>query len=251
MSSQHGTRTPNQQFTSNVDLYNGWSATYDIDGNVMPAVDDVIFNDRVVPLLKSTEGDVRVLEIGCGTGRNTIKLRQHLSPGSTIYAVDVSDGMMQQAKKKLEGNSANVNWAILDLQTQGEELAAFVGQPVDIFISTLVLEHIKLDAFFATLGAHLKSGGWAWVSNMHPFIGMHTGAGYKTGKDGVRVRGVSANYEMQEVVDAAKKYGLEVEGDIVEAGVGDDEVEAVRQFGPRAKKCVGWKIFAGFLFKKV
>lgn len=239
-----------EHFTSNTELYNGWSSTYDTDGNVLPAVDEVVFNERIVPLLQAMKDDVRVLEIGCGTGRNTVKLRQILSPGSTIYAVDVSEGMMQQAKKKFE-DPASIDWALLDLQAQGEELASFVGEEqVDIFISTLVLEHVALDAFFGTLSRHLKAGGWAWVSTMHPSIGDKTGAGYRRSDTGVRVRGESTNYEIEEVVEAARKYGLKLDGEVVEAGVGAEEVEAVRVFGPRARKWLGYDIFVGVLLRK-
>lgn len=237
--------------TTNVELYNQWASTYDTDGNVLPAVDEVEFNTHVVPALRAqgAKGDIRLLEIGCGTGRNTAKLPELLTPGSTIYAIDVSEGMMNEAKKKLEDAPTKIHWALLDFQTQGSELDALVGEPVDIVISTLVLEHVELDAFFATVSKHLKSGGWAWVSTMHPFIGKFTGAGFRR-EDGAKVRGVSSNYEIEEVVSSAKKYGLELGCPVVESGVGDDRAEALAKFGPRAMKCVGWKIFVGALFIK-
>ncbi|KAJ2932133.1 hypothetical protein H1R20_g4956, partial [Candolleomyces eurysporus] len=261
-----------KHYTTNVDLYDGWASTYDTDGNILPMVDDLVFNERIVPLLlsSSASGPKRVLEIGCGTGRNTVKIKQNLPLGSTIYAIDVSEGMMAEAQKKIHemgyGASSSstpssgfticvitdVQWALIDVQTQRLELTALIGEndPVDIVISTLVLEHVGLDTFFSAVTAHLKVGGWAWISTMHPFIGANTGAGYRRSEDGVKVHGVSYNYEIQEVVDAAKVHGLEVDGEIVEAGVGDDEQEAVAKFGQRAKKAVGWKIFAGFLFRK-
>ncbi|KAJ3518969.1 hypothetical protein NMY22_g13420 [Coprinellus aureogranulatus] len=241
-----------QVLTTNAELYDEWAKTYDTDGNVLPAVDEVEFNKHVVPALRAqgSKGDVRLLEIGCGTGRNTAKYPQLLTPGSTIYAIDISEGMMDEAKKKLEGASCKIHWALLDFQTQGDELASLVGEPVDIVISTLVLEHVGLDVFFATIAKHLRSGGWAWVSTMHPFIGRVTGACFRR-EDGVKVRGVSSNYEIEEVVASAKKHGLELGCPVVESGVGDDEAEALEKFGARAKKCVGWKIFAGALFLKV
>jgi 2-polyprenyl-3-methyl-5-hydroxy-6-metoxy-1,4-benzoquinol methylase len=237
--------------TSNTELYNEWAKTYDTDGNVLPAVDEVEFNKHVVPALQGqgSKGDTRLLEIGCGTGRNTAKLPKLLTPGSTIYAIDVSEAMMGEAKRKLR-DASNVRWALLDFQTQGDELVSFVGEPVDIVISTLVLEHVELDAFFRTIGKHLKSGGWAWISTMHPFIGKVTGASFRR-EDGVKVRGVSTNYEIEEVVASAKRHGLELGCPVVESGVGDDEARAVATFGPRAKKCIGWNIFVGALFIKL
>lgn len=237
---------------TNVELYNEWASTYDTDGNILPAVDEIEFNKHVVPALRAqgAKGDIRLLEIGCGTGRNTAKLPQLLSSGSTIYAIDVSEGMMNEAKKKLEGTATQIQWALLDFQTQGSELDTLVGEPVDVIISTLVLEHVALDAFFATVSKHLKAGGWAWVSTMHPFIGRFVGAGFRR-EDGVKVRGVSNNYEIEEVVSSAKKHGLDLGCPVVESGVGDNEAEALEKFGARAKKYIGWNIFAGALFLKV
>lgn len=234
----------------NRELYDGWAPVYDIDGNALPLVDDVIFNERVVPLMQAGSANraIRVLDIGCGTGRNTAKLpallSQEFAGDSAIYAVDVSEGMIKEAKRKLEGSSVEVELRLLDFHTQGEELAQFVGDPVDIVISTLVLGHVELDAFFATVGRHLKRDGWAWVTTMHPSIGKITEAGYRRA-NGLKVGGVTVNYEIDEIVDAAKKGGLEVEGDIVEAGVGSDEAEAVANYGERARKWAGYKIFAG------
>lgn len=40
----------------------------------------------------------RVLEIGCGTGRNLGLLRRSVGPEGHIYGVDLSDGMLEKAK---------------------------------------------------------------------------------------------------------------------------------------------------------
>src|SRR4030095_10850428 len=42
----------------------------------------------------------RVLEIGCGTGRNLKLLRQAVGPEGHVYGVDSSEGMLHTAKKR-------------------------------------------------------------------------------------------------------------------------------------------------------
>ena len=53
---------------------------------------------RAVDQLKLRRGD-RVLEVGCGTGRNFPFLRNAVGPEGRIYGVDLSEGMLRRARK--------------------------------------------------------------------------------------------------------------------------------------------------------
>ena len=53
---------------------------------------------RAVGQLKLRRGD-RVLEVGCGTGRNFTYLREAVGPEGRIYGVDLSKGMLRRARK--------------------------------------------------------------------------------------------------------------------------------------------------------
>ena len=53
---------------------------------------------RAVGQLKLRRGD-RVLEVGCGTGRNFPYLREAVGPEGRIYGVDLSKGMLRRARK--------------------------------------------------------------------------------------------------------------------------------------------------------
>jgi protein-L-isoaspartate O-methyltransferase len=53
---------------------------------------------RAVDQLKLRQGD-RVLEVGCGTGRNFPFLRDAVGPEGRIYGVDLSEGMLRRARK--------------------------------------------------------------------------------------------------------------------------------------------------------
>jgi ubiquinone/menaquinone biosynthesis C-methylase UbiE len=65
------------------DGYERWAATYDRDGNPLVALDE-----RVVPPLLGAVRGLEVLELGCGTGRQSARLANggaplhpHLEPG--------------------------------------------------------------------------------------------------------------------------------------------------------------------------
>ena len=63
--------------TSTVQCYDAWSNTYDSDGNVLQLLDDFAFEEIAQPLLDSFPRNVRkpiCCELGCGTGRNTMKI---------------------------------------------------------------------------------------------------------------------------------------------------------------------------------
>ena len=73
MSSSRGKKT----IISTVECYNAWSNTYDSDGNVLQLLDDIAFQEMAQPLLDSADqknATQLCCELGCGTGRNTMKI---------------------------------------------------------------------------------------------------------------------------------------------------------------------------------
>jgi len=56
------------------------------------------FRRKAVERLNVKAGD-RVLEIGCGTGRNVPFLRQAVGPTGRVYGVDISPGMLAKAQE--------------------------------------------------------------------------------------------------------------------------------------------------------
>lgn len=60
---------------------------------------DWAYRRRAIDALGLAEGD-RVLEIGCGTGRNFPLLERAVGPGGTIVAVDISPEMLARARKR-------------------------------------------------------------------------------------------------------------------------------------------------------
>jgi trans-aconitate 2-methyltransferase len=95
-------------------------------------------------------GDERVMDAGCGSGRVTAKLLERLPDGS-VLCVDASESMIEQAREAL---GDRVDYLVADLA----ELE--IDRPVDVIFSTAtfhwVIDHDKL---FSRLQAALEPGG--------------------------------------------------------------------------------------------
>jgi ubiquinone/menaquinone biosynthesis C-methylase UbiE len=76
---------------------------YDRIAGLMPLFEWALFvpaglRRRAVGQLKLRHGD-RVLEVGCGTGSNLRHLRDAVGSTGHIYGVDLSEGMLREARK--------------------------------------------------------------------------------------------------------------------------------------------------------
>ncbi|HYD56578.1 MAG TPA: methyltransferase domain-containing protein [Burkholderiales bacterium] len=82
--------------------------------------------DLVQRISRRPPGDV--LEIACGTGLVTRRLRERLDPSSRLVATDLSKAMLDYARVKLQGR-AGIEWREADasqLPFESEEFAAVV-----------------------------------------------------------------------------------------------------------------------------
>lgn len=66
--------------------------------------------ERVITLTKTIPRFKNIGEIGCGTGILTEKLH-HLYPTVPLYTFDISEGMIKQARKRLNASN-NINWIV-------------------------------------------------------------------------------------------------------------------------------------------
>jgi len=224
------------KIASNVDFYDSWAAQYD-QSNPLQRVDDKLFEDNVLPRIAflPRSQPVHIMDLGCGTGRNTTKLVPLLPPGSRITGVEQSEAMLNIAKPKfMENRSVNF------IRSSLEALEVTEDEKVDALISTLVLEHVPLAPFFQVAARVLKSGGWAWVTSMHPDLGSQGQASF-TNEEGKKVVGVSWNHTPEATIAAAEQEGLFLEGEVVIGRGGEKEKE----------KWQDVKMGVGFLFIKI
>jgi SAM-dependent methyltransferase len=214
-----------------------------------------------------------LVDLGCGTGRNTIQLLDILSANRTdtfdVIGLDASPGMLEVARGVIKEYtttreiSQDISLGIIDLlqPVSLSQLPPSLGEGAAGVISTLVLEHIPLARFFEAASAIMRPGAYLLVTNMHAEMGMRSQAGFTDPESGVKIRPTSYCHAIPEVLEAAKEAGFSVEQIAGTSGDGDGEcengvlVQGVDEslglvLGARAKKWVGVKVWFGVCFRK-
>jgi SAM-dependent methyltransferase len=104
----------------------------------------------------SLKGQERVFEAGCGTGFATVLIARRLKDPSQVTAVDLSKGMLEQARRRAA--AAGLQGIRFIAGDALENLAEGPG-PFDLVFSSWVLGYIPLDPFFKAANRALAKGG--------------------------------------------------------------------------------------------
>lgn len=138
------------------DAYDGWSSQYDTNHNRTRDMEALVLRSTLGPL-----NFARVLEIGCGTGKNTQWL---VDRAAHITAVDLSEGMLAVASDKI--TSPQVRFVQADILQPW----TFAEGNYDLVTFSLVLEHIEhLAPILTAAAALLAPGGHVYIGELHPF----------------------------------------------------------------------------------
>jgi len=176
--------------------YNVWASQYDTNENKTRDLD----RKSTVETLSKYDFE-SVLELGCGTGKNTKWL---LEKAKRIIGLDFSQEMLNKAKEKI--SDERVVFAKSDLNKNWEIDNEFA----DLITCSLTLEHIeKLDHIFNQVNLKLKKNGLFFISELHPFK-QYSGskARYKT-ENGTKELEVYTHH-ITEYINDAKRSGLEL-----------------------------------------
>ena len=253
------------KYLPTVSAYDSWAKVYDTDGNILQKVDDLELETLLpefLALLKPelAGNEIRIADLGCGTGRNTLKLvHSDSTQPRLVTGIDASRGMLALADKKLSAAVSSQEcqhdtvYRLVqhDFLNQDDVNAAPVllnpAQIHDGLLSTLVLEHFPLEPFFTTVRSLVRPGGVVILTNMHSEMGSISQAGFinvdEHGQE-VKVRGTSWAHGAAETADAARRAGFSLAGNVLERAVSEDMLPLL---GPRAKKWVGIKVWYGMI----
>lgn len=177
--------------------YNKWSETYDEVVNRTRDLEGKVFRK-----LLSGINSERVLEVGCGTGKNTSWL---VDNSKNICAIDLSEQMLAKARSKITSEKVRF------IQADINQPWIFSNEKFDLITFSLVLEHIRnLDHIFREAYHLLNENGSVYVGELHPFK-QYSGSKARFETDnGIHVV-ECFNHHIFDFVESAEKAGLKLE----------------------------------------
>ncbi len=149
------------RFDNDVDRFSvlatGQSATIDA-----PLAMELITNAAVA----TTTPITRVLDLGCGAGNNTLKLRQTLGTDFAADLLDLSQPMLDRATERVQAvNAGPVTQHFGDFRA-----IPMAAETYDVVLAAAVLHHLREDAdwhaAFAKIYRILKPGGSVWITDL-------------------------------------------------------------------------------------
>lgn len=175
--------------------YDRWSAVYDSDANATRDLDAGVLRRQPLAL-----EDQDVLELGAGTGKNTIWLAER---ARQVVALDFSQGMLERARARL-GGAGNVRFLTQDLRAPW----SVADGSFDRVVGNLVLEHIaELAPIFVQAARVLRPGGMLYLCELHPFR-QRSGAQAQFGAESGRERVTAFLHDVSDYVAAGLAAGL-------------------------------------------
>ena len=181
---------------NNIDKYNAWA--YQYDNNINPTRD----LDKIVTKKSLSNIDFfKVLELGCGSGKNTEWL---ISKADRLVGLDFSKNMLALARKKI--TSEKVTFINADINKKWP----VNNNSFDLATINLTLEHIEiLDHIFNSLFMKLTQGGKCFVCELHPKKQL-AGSKAQFEENGTEIVLDVFQHSEQDYIQSAEKAGFNV-----------------------------------------
>jgi SAM-dependent methyltransferase len=199
--------------------YDVWAETYDTTPNPV-----VWMDEHITPGVIGPCAGERILDAGCGTGRNIARL---LAGGARVTGMDFSEGMLRVARERFP----DVPLMIGDLQARWP----FDDGAFDAVLCALVGEHLDdLDTTNREMARVLRPGGRAVFSVYHPAMSA-AGKEAHVLRDGTEYRLGAVHHELADYRAAF-------------LGAGFEGIEATEHEGNAALVAANpdWKRYLGF-----
>ena len=179
--------------------YDRWARTYDTDANTTRDLDADVLRQSSLAI------DGRdVLEVGCGTGKNTRWLADR---AQRVVAMDFSPGMLDVARGRVPLERVTL------VQHDIRERWPVDDASVDLVIGNLILEHVSNVApIFAEAARVLRPGGLMYSCELHPYRQLRGGQAHFTDEwSGEVVFAPAFQHTIAEYVNAAVASGLGIQ----------------------------------------
>jgi malonyl-CoA O-methyltransferase len=179
---------------------------------------------------------LRVIDVGCGTGRQSLKLAAN---GAKVTAIDFSQEMLNQARRK--PGADKINFVEHDITTR----LPFSDGSFEAVFCCLVLDHINdLNSFFGELCRVRRTGGPIFLSVMHPAMMLRgVQARFTDPHSGRKMGPRSYPNQISDYVMAAVGAGLRIEH------LSEHAVDAeLASRCPRAMKYLNWPMLLQMKF---
>ena len=179
--------------------YDRWAKTYDTDPNRTRELAAEVLRQADLPI---AGGDI--VEIGCGTGRNTEWLA---TQAASITALDFSEEMLRRATTRIQNSKARfIQHDVRTTWPLGDDAA-------DVIIAMLILEHVEhLETVFAEAVRVLRPNCRLFLCELHPMRQLMGGqAQFSNTQTGERELVPAFLHNVSDFVNAGLSVGFELE----------------------------------------
>jgi malonyl-CoA O-methyltransferase len=151
---------------SSLDAYAKWAATYPPHAhNLLMETEEAAMRRLMLPL-----DGLAALDLACGTGRYGLLAEQ--SGAGNVIGLDNSPAMLLANPLPQKALATT-------------EAVPLPSESMDVILCGLALGHLpRLQPSFSEMARLLRAGGWALVSDFHPFIYLNGARRTFTGQDG-------------------------------------------------------------------
>jgi SAM-dependent methyltransferase len=207
--------------------YDRWAPHYDTDGNPLVALEQRVFDAALGPV-----HGLDVLDLGCGTGRHSLRLAV---AGARVRGFDLSPGMLAVARRAARGLPVDFFEHDLALPLPCAHASC------DRVVAGLLVEHLRdLRAFYAEVTRVLRPGGLVVISTLHPAMALRSVQARFTDPATGEVQPIESRPQpFGELILPALQCGLAL--DDLQEHSGD---EALAAAFPRAERYRGWPMLA-------
>lgn len=209
------------------EAYDRWAQIYDVESNPL-----VMLEQPHVERLLGDVGELRVADLGCGTGRHSLRIH---AAGANVTGLDFSDEMLNKARCKPGGQS------ITFIQHDLAQRLPLNDESFDRVLCSLVLDHVaNLTLVFSEMKRICKPHpyGFVVISLMHPALMLRgVQARFTDPVSGREIRPQSCPHQISDYIMAISSAGLRI--DQMSEHVAD---QSLADRCPRAEKYLGWPL---------